>query len=351
MKKLHILCFVCLLAAMQMLSSCGSSSSASQTITAADVSEQCTSGVVLIQNKFFYELDIEGFKPVYFSDFENGEVKGLTMNPNEIEPVIAWGTGFFIDENGHIATNAHVADPSVDAKGARGAIVSYLRETADEINKELNALTDKISIAQLALLGASGSDRMEIKQVYDALIEERETKQAFINNFHELSGADYEVKLVSELSIAYANTHVNKLTDFSDCVLFRSDRDHDLAIIQLKTQRTPEECFIFAVDDTIEGDEQDCPVGTQLFLIGYNHGPQLAITEEGLKPQVFQGAITQNTDSNQILYSIPTLGGSSGSPVLDEYGDLVAVNYAGLSGTQNFNYGIKIKHLVNLINK
>lgn len=37
---------------------------------------------------------------------------------------------------------------------------------------------------------------------------------------------------------------------------------------------------------------------------------------------------------------LPTLQGSSGSPVIDEYGNLVAVNFAKLGTTDNFNFGI-----------
>ena len=52
------------------------------------------------------------------------------------------------------------------------------------------------------------------------------------------------------------------------------------------------------------------------------------------------GKVTQLPDGQRLLYSIPTLQGSSGSPVIDEYGNLVAVNFAKLSGTDNFNFGI-----------
>ena len=42
--------------------------------------------------------------------------------------------------------------------------------------------------------------------------------------------------------------------------------------------------------------------------------------------------------------------GSSGSPVVNEYGKLVAVNFAGVTGTQSFNYGIQVKRVRQFVN-
>ena len=66
--------------------------------------------------------------------------------------------------------------------------------------------------------------------------------------------------------------------------------------------------------------------------------------------QITQGTISQVPDKDQVLYSIPTLPGSSGSPVWDENGDLIAINYAGMTNTQGFNYGVLSKHLIKLNN-
>ena len=58
-----------------------------------------------------------------------------------------------------------------------------------------------------------------------------------------------------------------------------------------------------------------------------------------------RGYISQNTDNIKIMYSIPALQGSSGSPVVNQYGELVAINFAGINGTQGFNYGIRVERL------
>ena len=49
------------------------------------------------------------------------------------------------------------------------------------------------------------------------------------------------------------------------------------------------------------------------------------------------------------------LGGSlhwifHGSPVVNQYGELVAINFAGINNTQGFNYGIRVERLREIVN-
>ena len=81
-------------------------------------------------------------------------------------------------------------------------------------------------------------------------------------------------------------------------------------------------------------------------LDNFNHGFSLANTKQGIKSQFTSGTISQESDGERILYTIPTLQGSSGSPIIDKWGNLVAVNFAKISVTQSFSFGVPLKEVI-----
>ena len=142
------------------------------------------------------------------------------------------------------------------------------------------------------------------------------------------------------------------------CTVLRTDAEHDLAVIQLKSQITPQGSYIFTIPskDPLThytfGEKIAQKFGNdkneQIFMLSYNLGPQLAVTKEGIQAQFNKGYVSQSS-SEKLLYSIPTLPGSSGSPVFNAKGELVAINFAGVSGTQSFNYGVPVRYLRQLM--
>ena len=133
-----------------------------------------------------------------------------------------------------------------------------------------------------------------------------------------------------------------------------------MAILQLKDKKTPEGKYIFEVadEDPLEAYNWKENItkkisedkNSKLFMTSFNLDPTLALTKEGIKSQFNSGTVSQRTNE-RLMYSIPALPGSSGSPVVNLQGQLVAINYAGLNGTQHFNYGIRVKYLKCLIDK
>ena len=201
------------------------------------------------------------------------------------------------------------------------------------------------------------------------------------NRLREMGLSNFEVELCSEIKIAYNGSHITSSNDLIDCFVVKDVPNYDLGIIQIAdanefwnvcklddtpkwscepthlggyiTYRNlysdfmiPQDKYIFNLYNNETRNNEEI----KLYMIGFNQGPTLALTNDGIKAQITQGYISQNTDSIKIMYSIPALQGSSGSPVVNQYGELVAINFAGINNTQGFNYGIRVERLREIVN-
>lgn len=77
---------------LALLSSCGNKN-------AEDIENELSSGVVLIQNKSYYEAKLSNGNSLYFTGFdkENGII-GLTADIDSVEMSVSYGTGFLFPQ-------------------------------------------------------------------------------------------------------------------------------------------------------------------------------------------------------------------------------------------------------------
>ncbi len=351
-------------------SSCGKKS-------ADEIFEEQKSGVVLVLNKFYYEVEMPGGQKLFFNGLnQNGSMVGFTTNENEARKNAQMlnGTGFFISDDGKFITNRHVAVTDINAQQLKANLANIIRAalmqcamTARQIKSQYNMLeAQKAQFMEYDFFGnviAGDESRIasiiqeqrKLQQMYNQVAESaRHLQSANLSNI--------KVNTVCNIGITYDGQKVNGPSDFlvkNPCkVLKVSDKENaDLALLQLESKKTPKGAFVyqFAGDGNKKyfngkSSEAKVKIDQQLYMIGYNAGLMLANTEKGISVQMTSGRVTQTPDGDRITYSIPTVQGSSGSPVIDENGNVVAVNFAKLMGSDNFNFGIPLERIREFLN-
>jgi V8-like Glu-specific endopeptidase len=355
--------------------------------SAEEIFDDSASGVVVVLNEFYYEMKLPNGNKVYFTGIdENGDLEGFTDDVNEAanNPQMLTGTAFFIRKDGTLLTNRHVVNPEIDESLAKAGMQNIIRALSDYMTSYMQQLSDEYDSLEYQKNECSYYDEYGNPQTdYDKLSEIGSQQSELQQKFSEASNtrdgltsnsdlSDVKISANCQIGIAYNNTFVNSDKDFlvkNPCAVVQvSDKeDVDLALIALKDKETPENAYIFQLagdkseesfTDNIrkmfsDNEEADgkIKIDQQLYMIGYNAGLILANTKQGIKVQMTSGKVTQTPDGQRLLYSIPTMKGSSGSPVINEYGQVVAVNFAKLSGTDNFNFGIPVERVKEFLHR
>lgn len=225
-------------------------------------------------------------------------------------------TGFFIGEDGHIATNLHVAKPWLSSKlnYSSGQTIKNLAD--DYYRAKLNELVEQGFTQALQFI-----PQINVVGVMDYVTvipngEYLDEKNAL--NCHEVACSD--------------------------------NPEIDLAIFKIKSNRIPEDASFVPLDYIKENEPLQ---GSRVYTIGFPYGLQLLdnIHKTQIQANAVDGAISRNDGNKSFGFTGVSYHGASGSPIFDEYGYLIGVLNAGNPDNQGFVFGIRSKYLEILINQ
>lgn len=319
-------------------------------------------GIVLIRSEEYYSIDLgfgnkikqgqEELRYYFTYDVNENEITALSMHLEEIplEARVGWGTGFIVSKDGLIATNRHVAAP-IPPKGVENKLKQIFIKNKQEHEHKKNELNNVLN--QLGTLATPQPGPARDKYIETAKeLDEVQEQIDLLDQIIQLG--NYSPTPHCDISVAFVNTIIENpysKEDFKGCTKVaqaetESYSEKDVALIKLKDSKDlPQDFHVFTIpkEDILDS---NVPLGEyKITVLGYNAGPNLANIKGGIHPQPQPGVVIQNDDPFRVTYNASTLGGSSGSPVINEKGELVAVNNSGVSIKQGFNFGIRAKYL------
>lgn len=322
--------------------------------------EKYKGSVVLIASEFYYEIDSNDGRKIYYSPASNDKIYF------ELEDVLnnlsfSTGTGFIISNDGKIVTNNHVVNnKDENYKNELNKIYETIKTSLTNQIELQNDSIETIKYNYNKYYDNLYDYEKEIyRNKYDLLTNRKNELLSLYEGINEINVADFTSKLIiKNLGISFNNTHYTDFNDLQECIVLKTsdNEDIDLALIQTKNKTLnikPKHIFNFNdnnpnIDNSkIKARDIKNPVkiNQDVFMIGFNKGFSLAKTKKGIKSQFTSGKISQESDGTRILYTIPTLEGSSGSPIIDIWGNLVAVNFAKIKDSQSFSFGVPVNEL------
>jgi S1-C subfamily serine protease len=277
---------------------------------AAGISSHFSRSVVLICNMYYLKTQTDDGQVFYIGRDLTGADIRHDEDQQRLVPFITFGTGFFISNSGIIITNRHVAYPWDDK----------IKEIK-ELNRGNDVLRD-----------------LSYDPIFTGIIPN--------GSIVDISTSDNLVAVANKVA-----------QTFYQCDIISSHKNPnvDLALLQMQARTLPPNT-VFVRDESLANHSFDYKKGSEIFMIGYPGGLSFATTRKALYREIentlSNGIISKTTDKYNIQYTLSTGSGSSGSPVFNQEGKVIAVNYA-VSDIQGalINYGIKSGYISDLLDE
>ena len=228
--------------------------------------------------------------------------------------IVYTGTGFFVDDDGLVVSNRHIACPWENSTTSEESGISAI-EAAEEFFKA--------KLTKLYELGYT-----EALQYISQVSVSGELDNAVIIPNGDYLDADNAIPL-----------HVEKIS---------KDDNVDLALFKVRSSSIPAEVK-YIKSKKIKSIEPT--KGTKILTIGFPFGVYLLDGKTKIQSNFSDGSISRTDNKYKFGFTAPTFHGASGSPIFDSKGNVIGVVSAGMEITQGFNEAERASYLIDLLNE
>jgi len=229
------------------------------------------------------------------------------------------GSGFFIDDQGHVVTNRHVIEVSEDT-------VRDLRAQKDRLEADIKVAEDNLAYLQKNLPRVRDADLIaQVKRQIEAQGEQILKAQSALKEM-EQQLQTLETSSLDDIRVILANGSEYQVGGIN------LSSNYDLALLSIMSLDTP---YINPSPRAMQMNQ-----GEKVYTVGNPVGLSFSVT----------GGIVSGyrkyEDQLYIQTDAPINPGNSGGPLIDEQGKVIGVNTAILKNTQGIGFAIPITEVL-----
>lgn len=268
----------------------------------------------------------------------------LTSAGQDLGAYIA--TAFFIDREGRLATNRHVAVPWSE-EYRNTAETTFIKDYIQSFKDNLQTIRAEEDLIQLSNVRIT--DLNSQKSIGNWLIKSSNSVRTLNSKINQIKQSKYTISgKLDYITVGYPGRNYTHLDEFARCyVLTESGTpDKDIALLQMNDKKTPDDIkYVFDVKKFSSTKLE--PLKETLYTIGYPAGNYRAIdkTNHSLEPDIREVKCSKVPEKYDFEFQGESLGGASGSPIFRKNGELVGILWGGSRLGATFGVACQAKYL------